>query len=140
MTTLADMPFEDLLPGMKFRHPDHGEQIVLDLGRGQLGPAIKFDNCPIYSGELPQLDDEEQEGSIFEVMAQHSFPYGAENWEYLGVIEPERVATCGWQWFEVQCPHCGHLHRQLSAGQPSGQRQCRECGMVFSRPAQPANL
>lgn len=140
MTTLADMPFVDLLPGMRFRHPDHGEQVMLDLGRGQLGPAIRFHNCRIYCGELPDLGEEEHEVSVFEVIAQSTFPYGAENWEYLGMIEPAEVTMCGWQWFEVQCPHCGHLHRLLSDAQPSGQRPCRECGMVFSRPAQPANL
>ena len=139
MITLADMQFEELRPGMKFQHPDHGEQIVLDLGWGQLGRTIKFHNCHMYSGEIPQLEEDADEVSIFEVIAQNTFPYGAENWEYLGMATREEIVACGLEWFQVECPHCGYQHRLLCKDQPSGQRQCRQCGMVFSRPAQSIN-
>jgi hypothetical protein len=137
MTTLADMQFEDLEPGMKFRHPEHGDQVILDLGRGKLGPAIRFDSCAVYSGEIPQLGEEEGEVSIFQLIAQNTYPHGADQWEYLGKVEPEDVTGCGWHWFEVGCPHCGFVHRWLSSDQPEGARTCRSCGMVFIRPAEP---
>ena len=136
MATLADMSFEALQAGMKFKHPEHGEQIILDLGHGPLGPAIQFHNSQMYSGQMPKMSDEE-EGDIFEAMARSTYPYGAEQWEYLGPISLEEIATHGWQWFQVACPHCGFAHRLLAAQALSGQRRCRACGMVFDRPTQP---
>ncbi len=137
MTTLAEMSFESLQPGMKFRHPEHGEQVVLDLGRGQLGPAIRFHNTEIYNGELPKLGEEESDIDIFQVIAGKTYPYGAKDWEYLGAASPEEVAARGWQWVQVACPHCGFIHRLLTSAPSSEQRRCRDCGMVFSRPTEP---
>jgi predicted RNA-binding Zn-ribbon protein involved in translation (DUF1610 family) len=144
MTTLADMPFETLQAGMKFKHPEHGEQIILDLGHGPLGPAIRFHNSEMYSGQMPKMivdprqGGDEEEGDIFEAMARSTYPYGAENWEYGGSVSPEEIAEHSWQWFQVACPHCGFAHRLLAAQALSGKRRCRACGMVFDRPTQPA--
>ena len=77
MTTLAEMQFEELWAGMKFRHPQHGEQVILDLGRGQLGPIIRFHDCSMYNGQIPQLETE-GEISVFQLLAENTFPYGAE--------------------------------------------------------------
>jgi len=140
MTTLADMAFETLEAGMKFRHAEHGEQVILDLGRGQLGPVIRFHSCPVYNGQIPQAGAEQGEISIFQLIAQNTFPYGAKQWEYLGMVEPEEIGACGWQWFQVDCPHCAFVHRFLAPARPEGARQCRACGMVFIRPAQPTKL
>ena len=139
MATLADMPFETLQAGMRFKHPEHGEQIILDLGHGPLGPAIQFHNSDLYSGQMPKMSNEE-EGDIFEAMARITYPYGAEQWEYLGVVSAEEIASHGWQWFQVGCPHCGFGHRLLAARAFSGQRRCRACGMVFDRPTQPVKI
>jgi predicted RNA-binding Zn-ribbon protein involved in translation (DUF1610 family) len=144
MTTLADMPFETLQAGMKFKHPERGEQIILDLGHGPLGPAIQFHNSEMYSGQMPKMivdprqGGDEEEGDIFEAMARSTYPYGAENWEYGGSVSPEEIAAHGWQWFQVACPHCGFARRLLAAQALSGKRRCRACGMVFDRPTQPA--
>jgi hypothetical protein len=135
MTTLADMQFEELKSGMKFRHPEHGEQVILDLGRGQLGPTIRFHDCSMYGGQMPQLGEEEREISVFQLLAENTYPRGAEQWEYEGEVGPEEIAACGWRWFEVGCPHCGFGHRFLAPGPETGSRQCTECGMVFSSPA-----
>ena len=135
MTTLADMPFEALHAGIKFKHPEHGEQIIVDLGHGPVGPAIRFHNSDIYSGQMPKMSDDE-EGDIFQAMARNTFPYGAEQWEYMGPVSQEEIAAHSWQWFQVLCPHCGFAHRLLAPTIPSGQRRCRACGMVFDRPAQ----
>ena len=137
MTTLADMPYETLQAGIKFKHPEHGEQIILDLRHGPVGPAIRFHNSDIYSGQMPKMSDDE-EGDIFQMMARNTYPYGAEQWEYIGPVSQEEIAAHGWQWFQVLCPHCGFAHRLLAPTVPSGQRPCRACGMVFDRPAHPA--
>ena len=137
MTTLVDMPFETLQAGMKFKHPEHGEQVILDFGHGPVGPAIQFHNSKVYGGQMPKMSDDE-EGDIFQAMAHSTFPYGAEQWEYVGPVSQEEIAAHGWQWFQVACPHCGFTHRLLTSVAPSGQRRCRACGMVFDRPAQPA--
>jgi len=137
MTTLADMPFDDLQAGMKFKHPEHGEQIVLDLGQGPLGPAIRFHDSEVYNGEMPRLGEEEGEETIFEFIARRTYSHGAEDWEYLGMVAPEEVAAHGWQWLQTACPHCGFVHRLLASGSSSGARQCRACGMVFYRPLEP---
>ena len=143
MTTLADMPFETLQAGMKFRHPEHGEQIILDLGHGLVGPAIWFHNSEMYSGQMPKLsldpgqEGDEEEGDIFQAIARSTYPYGAEQWEYLGQASAQVLAAHGWQWLQVGCPHCGFVHRLLAARALSGQRRCRACGMVFDRPTQP---
>lgn len=139
MTTLADLQFDELQAGMKFKHPEHGEQVVLDLGRGQLGRAIHFHNSDVYSGQMPELGARESEDTIFEAIASKIYPHGAEDWEYLGMVTPEEVAVHGWQWLQTTCPHCGFVHRLLASGPPPGGRQCRGCGMVFYRPAEPAN-
>lgn len=136
MTTLAEMEFKALQVGMKFYHPDHGDQVVLDLSRGQLGPIIRFHNCSIYDGQIPQMDEVEQGLSVFQLIAQNTFPYGAEQWEFRGEVDAEQVAACGWRWFEVSCPHCGFGHRLLASDPTAESRPCRACGMVFSRPAQ----
>lgn len=136
MTTLAEMPFKALRAGMRFRHPEHGEQVILDLGQGTFGPAIWFHDSDMYSGQLPQMDLDE-EGDIFQAIAQSTFPYGAEDWEYLGMVNPEQVAEYGWQWFQAACPHCGFAHRLLAKTTPPNQRRCLACGMVFVRPAEP---
>jgi len=137
VTTLADMPYETLQAGIKFKHPEHGEQIILDLRHGPVGPAIRFHNSDIYSGQMPKMSDDE-EGDIFQVMARNTWPYGAEQWEYIGPVSQDEIAAHGWQWFQVLCPHCGFAHRLLAPTDPSGQRPCRACGMVFDRPAHPA--
>jgi len=137
MTTLAEMGFDGLQVGMKFKHPEHGEQIILDLGRSQLGPAIQFHNSQVYNGQIPQLGEDESEINIFQRIAQNTFPYGAEKWEYLGMVEPEQVKAHGWGWFHVNCPHCNSVQPLLAPARPAGQRQCRNCGMVFNRPAEP---
>jgi len=137
VTTLADMPYETLQAGIKFKHPEHGEQIILDLRHGPVGPAIRFHNSDIYSGQMPKMSDDE-EGDIFQVMARNTYPYGADQWEYIGPVSQEEIAAHGWQWFQVLCPHCGFAHRLLAPTVPSGQRPCRACGMVFDRPVQPA--
>lgn len=136
MTTLADMSFEALQAGMKFKHPEHGEQIILDLGHGPVGPAIRFHNSDMYSGQMPKMNDEE-EGDIFQAMARSTYPYEAEHWEYLGQASAEEVVAHGWQWLQVSCPHCGFAHHLLAPQVSSGQRRCRACGMVFDRPTQP---
>lgn len=136
MSTLADIQFEELRAGMKFRHPEHGEQVILDLGRGQLGPTIRFHDCSMYDGQIPQLGEEEGETSVFQLIAQHTFPHGAEQWECLGEVSPEEIAARGWRWFGVGCPHCGFSHRFLAPDPIAEPRQCRACGMVFSRPAE----
>jgi hypothetical protein len=139
MTTLADMQFEKLQPGMKFIHPEHGEQVVVDISRGQLGPVIRFHNCQVYNGEIPQLGEGEEETSIFQKIAHNTYPHAAEQWKYLGTVDQEEIAGHGWQWFQLDCPHCGLAHRVLAADPPAGARQCRACGMPFSRPAQSVN-
>ena len=142
MTTLADMPFEILQPGMKFRHPEHGEQIILDFGHGLVGPAIWFHNSEIYNGQMPKMSldpgqEGEEEGDIFQAIARSTYPHGAEQWEFLGQANSQELAAHGWQWLQVSCPHCGFVHRLLAAKITSGQRRCRACGMVFDRPTQP---
>jgi hypothetical protein len=141
MTTLADMQFAELQPGMKFEHPEHGEQVVLDISRGQLGPVIRFHDSRVYDGEMPQMreEQEEEEISIFQKIAHNTYPHSAEQWQYLGTVDQEEIAAHGWQWFQLDCPHCGLAHRLLAADPPAGARQCRVCGMSFSRPARPVN-
>ncbi len=135
MTTLADMQFDDLQTGMKFRHPEHGEQVILDLGRNRLGPVIQFHNSPVYNGQPPQLTEEDGELNIFQAIAQNTFPHGAEKWEYLGLIEPEEVSAHGWQWLQIPCPHCGLVHRLLAPGEAPEHKRCRKCGWHPSTPS-----
>jgi hypothetical protein len=147
MTTLSDIGFEHLQAGIKFRHAVHGEQIVLDLSRGLLGPAIRFHNCTVYDGEMPRPDElgdsgargreSEDGGSIFEAIAAKTYPSGAEQWEYLGTLSADDVAAHGWFWFHVDCPHCGLVHRLLAVTSSTEPRRCRACGMAFTRPTQP---
>ena len=136
MTRLSEMKFESLEAGMKFKHPDYGEQVILDLSLGQFGPVILFDNCKIYSGELPKFGEEEGEVDIFQAMASRIYPNGAEQWEYLGAARGDEIETHGWEWRQVNCPHCGFAHRFLYPSPKEGSRNCRECGMVFSRPSE----
>ncbi len=137
MTTLADMPFEELRAGMKFRHPEHGEQIILDLGRGPLGPEIAFHDSEIYSGRMPRMGEEEGEVDIYQLIARATYPHGAADWEYLGLASPDELAAHGWQWFHVDCPHCGFVHRLLAPAAAARQRRCQACGMVFERSTRP---
>jgi len=132
MTNLAEIPFKNLQAGMIFRHREYGEQIILDLGRGNFGPVIKFHNCDIFSGKLPEFAGEEID--IFETLSKITYPSGAEDWEYLGMVTAEQISNHGWQWFEVACPHCNAIHRLIASKPPSNQRQCLACGMVHSRP------
>jgi hypothetical protein len=132
MTTLAEIPFKELLAGMIFKHPKHGEQIILDLGRNNFGPIIKFHNCEIYSGKLPETTDDEID--IFEILARTTYPSGTEDWEYLRLVPLEQIYEHGWQWFEVACPHCTAVHRLIASTPPYNQTQCLVCGMVHSRP------
>jgi len=136
MVNLAEMEFESLQSGMKFTHPDYGVQIVMDLSTGQFGPVIRFHNCNVYSGELPAFGEEEGEVDIFQVLASRIYPAGADQWEYLGTATPEELERHGWRWWQVACPHCGFMHRQLSAEALDGARNCRACGMNFSRLAE----
>ena len=138
MTTLADIQFDDLEAGFKFKHPEHGEQIILDLGRGQLGLAIYFHDTRVYNGNMPKLGEKEVEGNIFEVIARRTYPNGAQDWQRLGMATLEEIVAHGWQWLETTCPHCGFIHRLLGAGPSSGSRQCRACGIIFYRPTEPA--
>ena len=133
MTTLADMQFDDLQAGMKFKHSEHGEQIILDLGRNRLGSVIQFHNSPVYNGLPPQLA-EEGGLNIFQAIAQNTFPYGAEKWEYLGMVEPEEVAAYGWRWLDIPCAHCGFVHRLLASAEPPEHKRCRKCGWHPSIP------
>jgi len=137
MATLAEMPLETLQAGMKFRHPQYGEQIILDFGYGLFGPAIFFHNCEVYSGQMPAMAESEEEGDIFQAAARNTYPYGAADWEYLGTVSLEEITVHGWQWFQVACPHCGFVHRLLAAAPSSAQRRCRACGMIFQRTTQP---
>ncbi len=134
MTTLADISFDALQAGMKFKHPQHGEQIILELGRGQLGLVIRFHDSPMYDGALPRMGEEEYETDIFQLIAQKTYPYGARDWEYVGMVSAEETAAHDWQWFRVACPHCGTMHRLLATSPAARSRCCIGCGMVFYRP------
>ena len=134
MTKLSEMPFKSIRAGMKFRHPDYEEQVILDLDRNSFGPVIKFHNSEIYSGKMPEIGDDELD--IFQLLAKNTYPCGAEEWEYLGMITHEDVASRGWQWFEVACPHCGSTHQLIALMPSTRQRQCLVCGMVHSHPMQ----
>jgi hypothetical protein len=140
MTTLAEMRFEDLQAGMQFGHALHGEQIILDLSRGLLGPAIHFHNSTVYDGEMPPPGEAEGGTSIFEAIAAKTFPYGAEGWEYRGTLAADELAAQGWHWYHVGCPHCGFVHRLLAVAPSETARRCCACGMAFVRLAQPAAL
>lgn len=133
MTTLADLQFKDLMVGMKFKHSKHGEQIVLDLDRGLLGPTIRFHNCSIYSGEMPRLREEGGDVSVFQLVIETTYPYGAEEWLYQGMAGDDEIAAWGLRRFELRCPHCGFAHLLLTLQVPAVSRQCRECGMAFTR-------
>jgi hypothetical protein len=85
---------------------------------------------------MPETTDEEED--IFQLLAKSTFPCGAEQWEYVGMVTPEQMASHDWQWFEVACPHCGSLHHLIAGKAFYGQRQCLVCGMVYSRPLQPS--
>jgi len=128
LKTLADMTFEDLQAGMMFSHRKHGEQVILDLGRNKLGPVIEFHNCSIYNGKPPLLDEEDEEQNIFQAIAQNTFPYGAEGWEFLGLIEDDDVAVREWRWLDEPCPHCGYVHRLLIPDTRPEHKRCRKCG------------
>jgi hypothetical protein len=136
LTKLSEIPFRSIKVGMQFNHSHHGEQIILDIDRNNYGPVIKFHNCDIYSGRMPEIINEEE--NIFQLLAKSTYPSGAEQWEYLGMVTPEQMASHDWQWFEVACPHCGSLHHQIASKPLPGHRQCLVCGMVNSRPVQPS--
>jgi hypothetical protein len=127
MTTLADMPFTELKAGMKFRHPEHGEQIILDLGRNRLGPVIRFHDSRVYNGEMPQLA-EGDDANIFQYMAANTYPRGAGDWEYLGEVGAGEVTERGWRWVVSACPHCGHVHTKLVSEDTEEHLRCRGCG------------
>jgi hypothetical protein len=133
MVFLADFKDESLQAGMKFKHPDYGEQIILDLTRGQFGLVIQFHNCKIYSGELPKFGEEEGELDIFQALASQIYPYGADQWEYLGMASQNEIEKHGWRWWQVTCPHCGFVYRLLSSEAKYNLRNCQACGMTFSR-------
>ena len=133
MMHLSDIKFEDLDVGMKFKHPEYGEQTILDLSIGQFGSIILFNNCKIYSGDLPIFEEEEGEIDIFQAIASQIYPYGADQWEYLGMSGREEIEKNGWEWWQVVCPHCGFTHRLLWQAVKESMRNCRGCGMSFSR-------
>jgi len=135
MTKLSEMPFRSIKAGMRFTHPQYGEQIILDLDRNNFGPVIKFHNCDLYSGKIPEISDEETD--IFQLLAKGTYPCGADEWEYSGVVTAESMAANGWHWFEVICPHCGSPHNIIAPKVLLSQRQCLVCGMVHTRPVQP---
>lgn len=137
MTKLSDIPFKSIKAGMQFFHPKHGEQVILDIDRNNFGPVIKFHNCDIYSGKIPELSNEEED--IFQLLAKSTFPCGAEDWQYTGMVSLESMASHGWQWFKVACPHCGTDHHLIAPAAYSSQRVCLACGMVHSRPLIPVN-
>jgi hypothetical protein len=114
MIYLADMEHKSLQVGMKFRHPVHGEQIIIDLSIGQFGPIIRFHNCKIY-------------------------PFGADEWEYLGIASKNEIEGHDWGWWQVVCPHCGFVHYLLSSAPNQSLRNCRECGMTFNRLSEKIN-
>jgi len=132
MTRLSEIPFKSLQVGMIFKHPQHGEQIILDLDRNSFGPVIKFHNSDLYSGKLPVMMEEDSD--IFQELAKTIFPCGAEEWEYSGMITPEQLSFLGWLWYEVTCPHCGSIYKLIATEPPSSQRQCLTCGMVHRSP------
>ena len=127
--TLAEIDFNDLNAGMKFLHPQYGMQVILDLGRGQFGPIIKFHNCPVFNGEIPQFDMEDEEVNLFTLISQITYPSGSENWEYLGLASPSELTEQGWFSFQVACPHCGYEDRFLAFAATTETRNCRKCGM-----------
>jgi hypothetical protein len=137
VTKLSEMPFKSIQVGMKFYHSSYGEQVVLDLDRNSFGPLIRFHNCDIYSGKLPVISSEDED--IFQLLAKTTFPCGADQWEYVGILSDEAMASNGWRWFEVACPHCGAVHRLLAQQALAGQRQCLVCGMLHARPLQSAS-
>ena len=137
MTKLSEIPFSSLKAGMQFSHPKYGEQVVLDTDRNSFGPLIKFHQCDIYSGKLPEVTDDEED--IFQLLAKSTYPSGADEWEYTGMVTLELMATHAWKWFEVACPHCGTIHRLIASSASTSQRQCLACGMLHTRPLQPIN-
>lgn len=139
MIYLADMEHKSLQVGMKFRHPAHGEQIIIDLSIGQFGPIIRFHNCKIYSGELPNFGEEEGELDIFQIIASQIYPFGADEWEYLGIASKNEIEGHDWGWWQVVCPHCGFVHYLLSSAPNQSLRNCRECGMTFNRLSEKIN-
>jgi hypothetical protein len=136
MIYLADMEYKSLQAGMKFRHSEYGEQIIIDLSIGQFGPIIRFHHCKTYSGELPNFGEEEGELDIFQTMASQIYPFGADQWEYLGIASASEIEDHGWEWWQVVCPHCGFVHHLLSSAPNESRRNCRECGMTFNRVSQ----
>jgi hypothetical protein len=134
MVLLSDIDFGKLQVGMKFHHIDEGEQIIIDLDRGQFGPIIRFHNSNTYSGEMPKFGEEEGEIDIFQALACRIFPYGAEHWEYLGMASEDEIEKHGWLWWQVPCPHCGFIHRLLLSEPKQSIRICRQCGMTFDHP------
>jgi len=136
--TLAKIDFNDLNAGMKFLHPQLGMQVILDLGRGQFGPTIKFHNCQVFNGEIPQFDLGDEENNLFTLISQSTYPSGSENWEYLGLASQSDLDEHGWFYFQVNCPHCGYEHRFLAFAPMTEIRNCRKCGMVFCSPAKRA--
>jgi hypothetical protein len=137
--TLADLDYYDLRAGMKFKHPHYGEQVILSLGRGELGRAVHFHNTDCYNGAMPQLGEIEGEETVFERIASKTYPNGAVDWEYLGMITPAEIESRGWQWFRVECPHCASTQYLLASSIPSGGQYCRGCGMVVQRPPEPSD-
>ncbi len=138
MTKLSEMPFKSLRAGMKFFHPRYGEQVILDLDRNSFGPVIKFHNCDIFSGKMPEIISEEED--IYQLLAKRTFPCGAEEWEYMGMITSETLPSMGWRWFEVTCPHCGSIHNCISSASKTNPRQCLVCGMVHSHLLRPSSI
>jgi len=122
------MTFESLQAGMVFKHLEHGEQVILDLGRNKLGPVIEFHNSSVYNGKPPQLEADDGDLNIFQAIAQNTFPYGTEGWEYRGMIDDDVVAERCWQWHEEPCPHCGYVHRLLIPDKRPEHKRCRKCG------------
>jgi hypothetical protein len=142
MTTLAEIPFEQLKAGMRFLHPVHGEQIILELSRGALALSIHFHDCDVYSGRMPDPGTGEEDGdgvSLFEELASTTYPAGAGDWVFTGKLTADEALQHGWRGYFVDCPHCDYRHVLLAEEPPTGGRACLGCGMVFIRPASSAS-
>jgi hypothetical protein len=135
MTTLGEIPFDQLKPGMKFRHPEHDVQIILDLGLNKMGRMIWFHNCEIYNGQLPKLSTED-EGDIYEAIAHKTYPFGAEEWVFIGTIGEDELRDHQWRRLRVKCPHCSHMHEFIAKAPSYDRRRCIACGLEFDRQAE----
>ena len=131
---MADFPFEKLQAGMRFHHPKYGNQVILDLGRGRLGPIIVFNDCDLYSGHLPiSVSDtgDDEEDDLFHRLARTTYPTGVSEWEYLDILTDKEIANYGWFWYMVACPHCAFIHKFLVVQSPNKSLPERTCRVLM---------